>query len=219
MAVTRIWPIRGNIHQVVTYAANKSKTDLSKYSDLVSSLHYAADKDKINLESEQRLLVDGINCDPDIAAQQMIDTKEMYGKTGGIVAYHAYISFKPGEVTPEEAQQVAMEVANKMWGADYEMVVATHMNANCVHCHIVINSVSMTDGRKMNEDRAMYRLLRKASDEICLEHGLSVIENPKGKRIPYNVYKAMQKGIKTKYDYMREDIDYAIPRSRRKKLI
>jgi fatty acid/phospholipid biosynthesis enzyme len=61
----------------------------------------------------------------------------------------------------------------------------------------------MTDGRKMNEDRAMYRLLRKASDEICLEHGLSVIENPKGKRIPYNVYKAMQKGIKTKYDHKR----------------
>ena len=214
MAVTRIWPIKNNIHQVVSYAANKSKTDLSKYSDLVSSLHYAADKEKTNLESEQRLLVDGINCDPDIAAQQMIDTKEMYGKTGGIVTYHAYISFKPGEVTPEEAQQVAMEVANKMWGADYEMVVATHMNANCVHCHIVINSVSMTDGRKMNEDKAMYQLFRKMSDEICLEHGLSVIENPKGKRIPYNVYKAMQKGIKTKYDYMREDIDYAIPRSR-----
>ena len=116
MAVTRIWPIKNNIHQVVSYAANKSKTDLSKYSDLVSSLHYAADKDKTNLESEQRLLVDGINCDPDIAARQMIDTKEMYGKTGGIVAYHAYISFKPGEVSPEEAQQVAMEVANKMWG-------------------------------------------------------------------------------------------------------
>ena len=66
----------------------------------------------------------------------------------------------------------------------------------------------------MNEDRAMYRLFRKTSDEICLEHGLSVIQNPKGKRIPYNVYKAKQKGIKTKYDYMREDIDYAIPRSR-----
>ena len=76
MAVTRIWPIKNNIHQVVSYAANKSKTDLSKYSDLVSSLHYAADKDKKNLESEQRLLVDGINCDPDIAAQQMIDKKK-----------------------------------------------------------------------------------------------------------------------------------------------
>ena len=198
----------------MSYAANKSKTDLSKHSDLIDALHYAGDKEKTNLESEQRLLVDGINCDPDIAAQQMIDTKEMYGKTGGIVAYHAYISFKPSEVSPEEAQQVAIEVASKMWGADYEMVVATHLNANCVHCHIVINSVSMTDGRKMNEDRAMYRLFRKTSDEICLEHGLSVIQNPKGKRIPYNVYKAKQKGIKTKYDYMREDIDYAIPRSR-----
>ena len=135
MTVTRIWPIKNNIHQVVSYAANKSKTDLSKHSDLIDALHYAGDKEKTNLESEQRLLVDGINCDPDIAAQQMIDTKEMYGKTGGIVAYHAYISFKPGEVTPEEAQQVAMEVASKMWAKDYEMVVATHLNANCVHNH------------------------------------------------------------------------------------
>lgn len=213
MAVTRIWPIKNNIHQVVSYAANKSKTDLSKYSDLVSSLHYAADKDKTNLENEQKLLVEGINCDPDIAARQMIDTKEIYGKTNGVVAYHAYISFKPGEVSPEEAQQVAMEVANKMWGKDYEMIVATHLNANCVHCHIVINSVSMTDGRKMNENKAMYQLFRKTSDAVCLEHGLSVIEKPKGKRIPYNIYKAMQKGIKTKYDYMRDDIDYAVVRS------
>ena len=214
MAVTRIWPIKNNISQVVAYASNKSKTDLSKYSDLIDSLHYATNEDKTNFENEQKLLVEGINCDPDIAAQQMIDTKEMYGKTDGIVAYHAYISFKPEEVEPEEAQKVAMEVAYKMWGKDYEMVVATHLNANCVHCHIVINSVSMTDGRKMNEDKAMYRLFRKTSDEVCVEHGLSVIENPKGKRIPYNVYKAMQKGIKTKYDYMREDIDYAIQRSR-----
>lgn len=217
MAVTRIWAVRNNLSQVVDYASNKSKTDLSKYSDLVSSLHYAADKDKTNLENEQKLLIEGINCDPDIAARQMIDTKEIYGKTDGVVAYHAYISFKPGEVSPEEAQQVAMEVANKMWGKDYEMIVATHLNANCVHCHIVINSVSMTDGRKMNENKAMYQLLRKTSDEVCLEHGLSVIEKPKGRRIPYNIYKAMQKGIKTKYDYMRDDIDYAVVRSANEK--
>ncbi|MBQ8502824.1 MAG: relaxase/mobilization nuclease domain-containing protein [Clostridia bacterium] len=217
MAVTRIWPIQNNIHQVVSYAANKSKTDLSKYPDLIDALHYAGDKEKTNLENEKKLLVEGINCDPDIAARQMIDTKEIYGKTDGVVAYHAYISFKPGEVSPEEAQQVAMKVANKMWGKDYEMIVATHLNANCVHCHIVINSVSMTDGRKMNEDKAMYQLFRKTSDEVCLEHGLSVIKNPKGKRIPYNIYKAMQKGIKTKYDYMRDDINYAVMRSANEK--
>ena len=217
MAVTRIWAVRNNLSQVVDYASNKNKTDLSKYSDLIDALHYAADDEKTNLENEKKLLVGGINCDPDIAARQMIDTKEIYGKTDGVVAYHAYISFKPGEVSPEEAQQVAMEVANKMWGKDYEMIVATHLNANCVHCHIVINSVSMTDGRKMNENKAMYQLFRKTSDEVCIEHGLSVIENPKGKRIPYNIYKAMQKDIKTKYDYMRDDIDYAVVRSANEK--
>ena len=176
MAVTRIWAVRNNLSQVVDYASNKSKTDLSKYSDLIDTLHYAGDKDKTNLENEQKLLVEGINCDPDIAARQMIDTKEIYGKTDGVVAYHAYISFKPGEVSPEEAQQVAMEVATKMWGKDYEVIVATHLNANCVHCHIVINSVSLTDGRKMNENKAMYQLFRKTSDEVCLEHGLLLLK-------------------------------------------
>ena len=218
MAVTRIWPIKNNIHQVIDYASNKSKTDLSKYSDLIDALHYASDNDKTNLGNEQKLLVEGINCDPDIAAIQMIDTKEIYGKTDGVVAYHAYISFKPGEVSPEEAQKVAMEVATKMWAKDYEVVVATHLNANCVHCHIVINSVSLTDGRKMNENKAMYQLFRKTSDEVCLEHGLSVIEKPKGRRIPYNIYKAMQKGIKTKYDYMRDDIDIAVSKSRNEQI-
>ena len=217
MAVTRIWAVRNNLSQVVDYASNKSKTDLSKYPDLLDALHYATDEEKTSLENEQKLLVEGIYCDPDIAARQMIDTKEIYGKTDGVVAYHAYISFKPGEVSPEEAQQVAMEVANKMWGKDYEVIVATHLNANCVHCHIVINSVSLTDGRKMNENKAMYQLFRKTSDEVCLEHGLSVIEKPKGRRIPYNIYKAMQKGIKTKYDYMRDDIDYAVVRSANEK--
>lgn len=213
MAVTRIWAVKSNLSQVIDYAANKNKTDIAKHSDLINSLHYAVNNEKTSFEKEQKLLVEGINCDPDIAAKQMIDTKEIYGKTEGVVAYHAYISFKPGEVSPEEAQKVGMEVASKVWGKDYEMVVATHLNANCVHCHIVINSVSMTDGRKMNENKAMYQLFRKTSDAVCLEHGLSVIENPKGKRIPYNIYKAMQKGIKTKYDYMRDDIDYAIMRS------
>lgn len=154
MAVTRIWAVKDNLSRVLDYAANKNKTDLSKYADLIDTLHYAADEEKTNLENEQKLLVEGINCDPDIAVQQMIDTKELYGKTDGVLAYHAYISFKPGEVSPEEAQQVATEVADKMWGKDYELIVATHLNANCVHCHIVINSVSITDGRKMNEDKA-----------------------------------------------------------------
>ena len=214
MAVTRIWPIKGYVGDVISYAANKNKTDFSKLSEeqqaLMRSLHYAENEEKTQVEGEQKLLVDGINCDPEFAAEQMMNTKELYGKTDGIVAYHGYISFKPDEVEPKQAQKIAMEIADKMWGNDYEIVVATHMNARCVHCHIVINSVSMTDGRKMNENKAMYQKFREVSDDKCREYGLSVIENPRGKRVPYNVYKAQQKGIKTKYDYIREDIDSAI---------
>ncbi len=234
MAVTRIWAIRGYVGNVISYASNKNKTDFSKLSEdkqaLLRSLHYAENEDKTKITDEQKLLVEGINCDHEFAAEQMMNTKELYGKTDGIVAYHAYISFKPDEVSPKEAQKIAMETATEMWGCgspvetsaqqkhrpsrearqDYEVVVATHMNAHCVHCHIVINSVSMTDGKKMNENHAMYRKFREVSDRKCLEHGLSVIENPRGKRVPYNVYKAQQKGIKTKYDYIREDIDSAI---------
>jgi len=65
----------------------------------------------------------------------------------------------------------------------------------------------------MNENKAMYQKFRQTSDAVCLEHGLSIIQNPRGKRVPYNVYKAQQKGIKTKYDHMREDIDSAISHS------
>jgi len=217
MAVTRIWPIKGHIGAVIAYAADKRKTDKARYSDgecaLLRSIHYAEDESKTMLQSEQKLLVEGINCDPEYAVQQMTDTKELYGKTGGIVAYHAYVSFKPDEVTAQQAQEIGMEIAREMWGRDYELIVATHQNARCMHCHIVINSVSMTDGKKMNENKAMYNRFRETADRICYEHGLSVILKPKGKRVPYNVYKARQKGIQTKYDYMREAIDFAIQHS------
>ena len=100
----------------VIAAANKNKTDFSKLSEeqqaLMRSLHYVENEEK----TEQKLLVDGINCDPEFAAEQMMNTKELYGKTDGIVAYQGYISFKPDEVEPKQAQKIAMEIADKMWG-------------------------------------------------------------------------------------------------------
>jgi len=91
MAVTRIWPIKGYVGDVISYAANKNKTDLKNFSEekqaLIRSLHYAENEEKTQVEGEQKLLVDGINCDPEFAAEQMMNTKELYGKTDGIVAY------------------------------------------------------------------------------------------------------------------------------------
>ena len=160
MAVTRIWPIKGQIGAVIAYAADKRKTDEARFSDgeraLLRSIHYAEDEDKTMLQSEQKLLVEGINCDPDYAVQQMTDTKELYGKTGGIVAYHAYVSFKPDEVTAQQAQEIGMEIANEVWGKDYELIVATHQNARCIHDHLCqgLNS------KKVN--------MNKIDDNFCL---------------------------------------------------
>ena len=71
----------------------------------------------------------------------------------------------------------------------------------------------MTDGKKMNENKTMYNRFRETADRVCLAHSFSIIEHPRKKRVPYNVYKARQKGIQTKYDYMREAIDFAIQHS------
>ena len=211
MATTGFWPVKGRLKDVINYAENPDKTIDRKYldDDLAAALNYVENSDK----TDQTMYVSGINCPKKRAYEAMMTTKRRYGKLGGNVAYHGYQSFRTGEVTAEEAHRIGIETAQRMWGKDYEMIVATHQNARCMHCHIVINSVSMTDGKKMNENKAMYNRFRSTADRVCFEHGLSVILKPKGKRVPYNVYMAQQKGVKTKYDYMKAAIDFAIQHS------
>ena len=144
------------------------------------------------------------------ARDQFDTTKLRFGKTGGIVAFHAYQSFKEGEVTPDEAHAIGVQLAKELWGDRFQMVVATHVNTKCVHSHIVINSVSFRDGHKFNGCKANTRLLRDTSDRICLEHGLSVIENPKGKRVSSYVYKMEHAGMPTRYNVARQAIDESI---------
>ncbi|MBQ9075911.1 MAG: relaxase/mobilization nuclease domain-containing protein, partial [Mogibacterium sp.] len=103
-----------------------------------------------------------------------------------------------------------VQLAKELWGDRFQMVVATHTNAHCVHSHIVINSVSFVDGKKFHGCREMTGLLRDASDRICLEHGLSVIEHPKGKRVSTYVYKMEQSGMPTRYNVARQAIDESV---------
>ncbi|PWM62999.1 MAG: hypothetical protein DBX91_01995 [Subdoligranulum variabile] len=105
MAVTKIWPVKGRLDVVIRYAGNEEKTrlpDLTGLSagkdDLSDVLQYAANDAKTSKESQ--LFVSGVNCVPEIARQQVELTKQQFGKTGGTVAFHAYQSFRPGEVTP-----------------------------------------------------------------------------------------------------------------------
>ena len=180
MAVTRIWPIKGRLRNVIDYTVNPEKTFNPDYTfeelqALKDVIDYAMESDK----TEKQFYVTGVNCTAGFAREQMINTKRLFKKEDGILAFHGYQSFKPGEVTPELAHEIGIKLAEKLWGDRFEVVVSTHLDRHHLHSHFVLNSVSFVDGKKFNACRASYREMRRASDELCREYGLSVIENPR----------------------------------------
>ena len=210
MAVTKIWNIRGKAGSPLEYIANPEKTQRefteSERQALADVIAYAAAEDK----TEKMFYTTGINCTVEFARDQFDTTKLRFGKTGGNVAYHAYQSFAPGEVTPDEAHAIGVQLARELWGDRFQMVVATHVNSHCVHSHIVINSVSFRDGKKFHDCRDTYRELREASDRICLEHGLSIVDKPKGRGVDQYLYKMEKAGMPTRYNVARQAIDEAV---------
>ena len=206
MATTKIWPVRDSLKRVTDYAANPGKTE---YADLKNVISYAAGNSKTVSSEEKAYLVTGVNCSADSACEQMSAVKEHFGKPSGNVAYHAYQSFKPGEISPEECHQIGLELAKKLWGDRYQVLVATHLDKEHLHNHFIINSVSFIDGKKFNDNKAAYRMLRETSDDLCRQYGLSVIEKPRGKT-PRQLYFAEKRGEPTKYNLMRWAIYDAI---------
>jgi len=210
VAVTKIWNIRGKAGSPLEYIANPEKTQRefteSERQALADVIAYAAAEDK----TEKLFYTTGINCSVEFARDQFDTTKLRFGKTGGNVAYHAYQSFAPGEVTPDEAHAIGVQLARELWGDRFQMVVATHLNSHCVHSHIVINSVSFRDGKKFHDCRDTYRQLREASDRICLEHGLSIVDNPRGRGVDQYLYKMEKAGMPTRYNVARQAIDEAV---------
>ena len=209
MAVTKIWAITDSVSRVLSYAANPDKTI---YSDIYKALHYASDEQKTVVGEEKAMYVTGVNCSAETAFAEMNAVQERFDKTTGNVAYHAYQSFKTGEVTPRLAHKLGVELAKRMWGNEYQVLVATHFNTGTYHNHLVINSVNMWNGKKFNCNECAYWKLRNISDELCRESGLTVIENPKGKT-PRKLYFAEKNGEPTRYNLMREAIDKALTMS------
>lgn len=178
MAVTSIWKVEGRLARVLGYAGNPDKAEGSpdewELQGVGAAILYAADPGK----TERQLYVTGVNCLPATALEEMNATKRQYGKTGGIVAFHGYQAFAPGETDPATAHEVGVALAQELWGGRFEVVVATHLDKAHLHNHFVVNSVSFADGRRFHRDAACYRAMREASDELCREHGLSVVESP-----------------------------------------
>ena len=214
MAVCEIWDVRGRLDHPIDYAENPEKTANPKYteSDLQSLgdvMKYATNGKK----TEKQFYVSGVNCDTATARQEMMIAKEQFHDRSEIVCYHGYQSFKHGEITPDMAHEIGVKLAEKMWGDRFQVVVATHLNTECLHNHFVVNSVSFVDGKHYHDNKKNLRLLRNRSDELCREYSLSVIENPKGRKVPYALYQAEKKGLPTRDNVARQAVDEAISKS------
>ena len=205
MATTKIWAIKDSVSRVVNYAKNPDKTTLF---DIKQVLLYAENKEKTTDEKETTMFVTGVNCNRDTALAEMIKSQIRFDKTTGNVAYHAYQSFKRGEITPELAHKIGVELAEQMF-PEHQVLVATHLNTGTYHNHFVINSVNMFTGKKFNCNKGAYFRFRGLSDELCQKYNLTVIKNPKG-RTARNIYFAEKRGEPTKYNLMRKAIDEAM---------
>lgn len=209
MAVTGFWPIYKNLKATLDYADNLDKTTAREYldDDLYATLRYAENDSR----TDRKMYVGGINCSKQNAYAEMIAVQRRFGLRGKVVGYHGIQSFKTGEVTPEQAFEIGMETARRMWCDKYQVLVTVHLNTDNVHCHFVVNSVSFMDGAKFKNKIGEHKELRRISDDICRERGLSVLENSefysKGKKKEYWAHKA---GKKTHRDYLREDVEYCL---------
>ena len=215
MAVTAIWSIKGGVDKVIRYTVNSDKTrncdlkEAEQYHSIGNVIEYTADA----LKTEKQYYVSGVNCDsePDVARRQFIKTKQLWHKEGGIACFHAYQSFAKGEVEPHEAHAIGVELARRLWGDRFEVLVSTHLNTDAFHNHFVLNAVSFADGLRYYDQKATYAKIRAVSDDICREYGLSVIKGPRRGR-SRNIWeiKAECGDRYTVRGQIRRDIDNAI---------
>ena len=217
MATIKIWKVENRLDHVMDYTTNEEKTKndylengVDDYDSIRQVMMYATNADK----TEKQFYTTGINCEVKDSVKQMQLVKMIYGKENGILAFHAYQSFNEGEVTPEITHEIGVKLANEMWGDRFQVVVSTHLNTEHLHNHFVINSVSFKDGKKYYSNLTNTALLRKTSDEICEEYGLSVLTEKTCKSgINFeNFYKKSMRDSDY-YKFAKEDIDYAIQHS------
>lgn len=214
MATTKIWAVHDNLKRVIDYATNPTKTKNPDYGDY----EFKGIDDTINVETgevkiEKQFYVSGLNCHPNNVYEHMLQTKANAHKEDGVLAFHCYQSFNYGEVTPEIAHQIGTELAEEMWGDDFEVIVSTHLDKGHFHNHFVVNSVSWTTKKRFLNKHKDYAKFRSLSDEICKKYSLSVIKNPKkGKH--YSEWIAEKQGIPTRRSLIKDDVDRAILQSR-----
>ena len=200
MATTRLIPMHAGtkhpppqtIHDRIAYAVNPAKTDHGQW-------------------------VIGYSCDPATAAAEMLLTKREYelqngperAKPSNILLYQIRQAFAPGEITPEKAQQIGYELAMRFTKGKHQFIVATHVDKQHIHTHILFNSTTMDGSRKFRNFLGSSFALRKISDRLCLEHGVSIIEHPGKSHKHYGKWLGDEKPLSQR-DQLRNDINAAL---------
>ena len=140
-------------------------------------------------------LVTAYQCNPSIADQEFLFSKRQYAaitgrerKDNDVIAYHLRQSFKPGEITPELANKIGYDLAMSLTKGKHAFIVCTHVDKHHIHSHIVFNSTAIDCTRKFRNFWRSSFAIRKISDMLCLENGLSVIAEPKPSRGSYGTW-------------------------------
>lgn len=143
--------------------------------------------------------ISSYECDQKTADEEFLLAKRQYQHISGrqqkhdVIAYQIRQSFKPGEITPEEANEVGRELAMRFLKGNHAFIVATHIDRKHIHNHIIFNSTSLDCSRKFNNFFLSGLAVQRLSDMICLEHGLSVITpKPYKERVKRTVYPKKQ---------------------------
>ena len=186
MAITKILARKGRLDVGINYVLNGDKT-------------------------EERVLTAHLNCDPGRECRQMLDTKQAVGKVNGVQYYHMIQSFKPGEITPELALEIAKEFAQEHLPG-YETVIGVHVDKEHIHAHILFNSVNADTGEKYHSNaQSYYSQIRGISDRLCREHGLSVImQGESAKAVSYIEWLRQSKSQPTFRSMLEADLRTAI---------
>ncbi len=171
---------------------------------LKHSIEYICNEAK----TENGSLVGSINCLPDFAYEQMLGTKEMFGKTGGRQGYHFIISLKPGEGTKEQMLEIVQRFAKEFLGDEYEAVYSVHTDKNHLHAHLVFNSVNMLTGQKYDYQKGDWKyLIQPLINRLCEKYGVSIVAAEYSKD-PVNMNRKLWENEKSWSDFIAGDMQY-----------
>ena len=160
-------------------------------------------------------LVGAVNCQADMAFEQMMDTKKQFGKTDKRQGYHIILSFKEDEVEPDRAFEITQKFVAEYLGDAYEAVFVVHDNTDHVHSHIVFNSVSFVDGKKYRYEKGDWaKYIQPITNKLCQEYGLSIIDVEDGSKEKqhenYKDWSEYREGSFVWADMIKRDLDACI---------